>query len=460
MSRLDDDADATNNVAEERKSAPEEGRPFATGRVPKIQPMDLRDVASEERIERIWNRLDQDVEALRVRPSPKPSRTLVWAIAATFAAFGAGLLVGRSVMHAPNVSTETPVAARDVATIDVFAAGSQERSYSLPGGGRITLTPGSMVELERTGGRDLRLRLLTGEASLDTGEGPGQALAIVSGEATVATAPGSMVSVQRHADNLDVRVVGGSAQVSSPAGTHALRKGEQMEDVPTRQTTAAVPPPVVRVSPGASVRVARNDPPAAAVPAATPSWRELHAASKFDEAADAFKTQVGPLLTAINSAKSAEELMVLSDLARTSNGDQVAAERALHRIADDFGSSTYGPIAAKQLARVYAQRNPELAKKYLDQAAQKKAFSEDAMCAQMLAEHQAGNKDAASARASEYLGKYPNGRCKDDANRILGGSVEDDDGSASETPTPSATASTSSAAPVAPSVAPTAKPAP
>ena len=441
-----------------RQSAPGDVRQSAPGDVrqscPKIQASDLRDIASEERVERIWGRLSSEVEALHVRPASRPSRAAVWAVAATFAAFGTGLVAGRMVWQAPPVAPSPVVATHDRASVDLFAAGSQERSYTLPGGGTITLAPGSMIELERSGGSDVRLRLLSGEASLDAGEAGDRALAIVSGEAVVATAPGSMIRVQKRADNLDVRVIGGSAHVSSPAGTHALSKGEQVDDVPTRRTaTSVTTPPVVRVAPTATTaRVARGEPSSTAAVAVAPSWRELHAANKWDEATEALKQQSGSFSAAVTGAGSAKELMDIGDLASWQGRDPQAAIVAFHKVADQFHGSTYAAIAAKKLATHYAASQPDLAKKYLDQAAQKSVFSEDAMCAQMRAEHQAGHKDEASARASEYLGKHPNGRCKDDANRILaGGDADDGDETAPDdaapAPSGSASASTSSAAP-------------
>ncbi len=430
--------------------------------VPNIQPPDLRDVASEERVDRIWGRLEQDLATVRARPKASPSRTIVWAAAATFAAFGVGLASGRVLWKDGQVSPSAAVATHDRATVDIFAAGTQERTYTLPGGGTLTLQPGSMIELERAGGSDLRLRLLSGEASIDTAPAGRGALAIVSGEATIATAPGSLIAVQKREDNLDVRVASGSAQVSSPAGTRALRKGEQMDGVPTRVTTAAVTPPVVRVTtPTHTARVARNDAPVAQV-AVAPSWREHYQAGRFDEALELLKQQPGGIAGAVASAKGADELMAIGDVARSKGGDATSAIRALHRVADEHGATAYGSIAARQLSKYYETTGQaDLAKKYLEQAAQKGVLSEDAMCA-MLADHKAANKDEASARATEYLGRYPNGRCKDDANRILEGGDADGDGEPSDAATPPA--STAPAAPGAPapsaSAPSTAKPAP
>lgn len=425
-------------------------------KVPQIQTSDLRDAASDERVERIWGRLENDLAAARARPAARASRTLVWAAAATFVAFGAGLGSGRLLWQERQTGPSPVVATHDQVNIDVFAAGSQERTYALPGGGSITLQPGSMIELEHGNGSDVRLRLLSGEASLDTGQSGQGPLAIVSGEATVATAPGSLVRVQKREDNIDVRVTNGSARVSSPAGTRALRKGEQMDGVPTRTTTTAVSPTVVRVSstPGPTARVARDDAPAAQV-AVAPSWRELHRDDKWDEALAALEAQPGGISGAIDKASNAGELVAISDLARWKGRDPAQAFRALQLVADKYPSSQQGQMAAYQVGKHYETTHPDLAKKYLAQAAQKGVLSEDAICAQMRQEHNAGHKDEAAARATEYLGAYPNGRCKDDANRILSGGDSDGETEPSgagdaDPPAPPASASASASAPAPP----------
>ncbi len=421
------------------------------GSVPPIQPTDLRDVASEERVERIWSRLDQDIAMMRARSAPRPSRAVVWAAAATFAAFGVGLFAGRVVWRERAIGPAPVLATNDRSSVDVFAAGSQERTYALPGGGTVTLAPGSLIELERSAGSDVRLRLLSGEASLDTAQAPDRGLAIVSGEATIATAPGSTISVRQRADNLDVRVVGGSAEVSSPAGTQSLGKGEQMENVPTRATTAANnPAPVVRVAvnPGKSRQPHSGD--AKAAIAVAPSWRELHAQFKDVEAFEALKQQSGGVSGAIASAKTAEDLNTLADVLRF-NRDQAGGLQALRRIADEFGATTSGTTAAYQLSRAYeASGQPDLAKKYRDQAT-KGVFAASALCDAMRAEQKAGRKSEATARATEYLDRYPNGPCKDEANSIRAGDAVDEDVS----PEPSGSGTSAPSVPSsAPSVAP------
>jgi hypothetical protein len=434
--------------------------------VPSIQPTDLRDVASEERVERIWGRLEQDLVTLRARPAGRPSRAAVWAVAATFAAFGVGLFAGRVVWRDRAASTSPVVATNDRATVDVFAAGSQQRTYSLPGGGSITLEPGSMVEVERAGGSDVRLRLLSGEASLDTAQAPDRGLAIVSGDATVATSPGSTVRVAQRADKLHVNVMGGSAEVSSPAGKRSLAKG-QADEVPMRAASSVSNPSAVRVVTAHGARHVRHDGSQAAV-AVAPNWHDLHVALKYEEAFEALKQQPGGVNGAIKSAKSADELYAIADVLRYNHHDNAAGITALRRITDEFGATKYGPIAAKTLTTIYeASGNTELASKYREQAARNGVFGEDAFCDQMRLEREAGNKIEASKRATEYLGKYPNGRCKDDAKRILTGGDADEDTDAPDDAAPAPSGSVLPAAPVvsgapvaAPSSAPSSAPKP
>src|SRR5262249_44822383 len=145
------------------------------------------------------------------------------------------------------------------------------------------------------------------------------------------------------------------------------------------------------------------------------------------EALEELKKQPGGISGAVQSAKSAGDLMAISDLAGGKGGDQSARIAALKKVADEFGATGYGPVAARLLSKYYdGAGQPDLAKKYRDQGAQISVFGEDDLCDQMAVEHRAGHKGEAAARAVEYLRKYPNGRCKDEANSIQSGDAADD----------------------------------
>src|SRR6185436_13902042 len=115
---------------------------------PRISPNDLRDHADEARIARVWDRIEHDLGGFEAPPQ-RPPRFVYLAIAAAFAAFGGGLLVGKTAFHEPPTGVVAVVASPDRSTVDVLAAGSEGRTFALPGGGMLTLQPGATVEIER-----------------------------------------------------------------------------------------------------------------------------------------------------------------------------------------------------------------------------------------------------------------------------------------------------------------------
>jgi ferric-dicitrate binding protein FerR (iron transport regulator) len=210
--------------------------------VPRIAPEDLRDHADEARIARVWERVEHDLVGLEA-PRRRRSSSLVYvAIAASFAAFGGGLLTGKYGFH-DRVAPATAVAATsEGAAADVLAAGSEKRSFALPGGGQLTLQPGATVELERAGDA-LTLKLVQGEAAIDTVALPRAAgLALVAGEAKLEAQAGSVLTVSRDQEDMDVSVRDGAVSITSPAGTQQLGRGERVDAVPIRSVTASAAP--------------------------------------------------------------------------------------------------------------------------------------------------------------------------------------------------------------------------
>src|SRR6185295_14708177 len=104
--------------------------------VPPIAPTDLRDHADEERIGRIWERIEHDLGG--VEPAQRRSSSLAVALLAAAAmAFGGGLLVGKLVWReSPSLAIPATLSP-DRPALDVFAAGSQTRTFTLPGGGEL-----------------------------------------------------------------------------------------------------------------------------------------------------------------------------------------------------------------------------------------------------------------------------------------------------------------------------------
>jgi len=403
---------------------------------PPIRPSDLRDHADGARIDRIWERLEHDV-AGRERDKTRVTGTLLALVAATVAAFSAGVWVGSSSSSDHSPTTIRAVSPEASVTPSVLAAGTQQMSYPLPGGGTITLSPGATVEVDRSEDDALTLRLLRGEASVDTeGVGRSSEIALVAEDARLVASAGSVVFVRRNESDLDVRVANGSARLSSPSGSRELASGDRVEAFPFRALAPIAhaedddPRPVratnpqPRELPRLPLALPLPLPPnAPAVTIAAPDWRARYNAGELAQALDLLRQQPGGIDGAIASARGAAELVAISDIARAKGGDPAAALKALTQVVERFPGDPYAEIAAYTLGGMYEKMGQaDKAQKYLERARSLKGvLAEDALCKQIRAEHWAGRKDEAARMAKEYVTKYPDGRCKEDVERILAG---------------------------------------
>jgi hypothetical protein len=349
-------------------------------------------------------------------------------LAATMAAFGGGLVVGKALWSDPTAAAPTAIASSDESVfLDVLAAGSQERTVPLPGGGHITLSPETTVEVERASDGSLTLRLVRGEASVDADRLARPDLAIVAGDARLSANTGSRVHVRRNQDDMDVSVSDGTVRLTSPAGSRELGRGDRASAVPIRADVATAPTGVIRPRLQAPVRRSIDDPtnevePEAVV--AAPDWRARLKENDTKGALALLRQQPGGLNGAIASAKSATELMQLSDLARQ-GGERGAAITALTRVVDSFPGDPNAQVAAYTLGNMYeAAGQMGLAQTYFDKSrslSPEGALAEDALCKKIQAENRASHKDEAARLGKEYLGKYPNGPCKEIVENILAG---------------------------------------
>lgn len=416
--------------------------------VPRIAPNDLRDHADEARIARVWDRLEQDLAGTREAPARR-SGLVLSLLAATVAAFAGGLIAGKVVWGERPQASLTAVAPSDHAEfLDVLAAGSESRTVPLPGGGQITLAPESTVEVERTSSGVLTLRLVRGEASVDTAElAVAPEFAIVAGEARLSTAAGSVVRVRRNQDDMDVDVTDGSVRITSPAGSQELGHGEPAISVPIRRDVTAAPTNVTRPRLLPTPRLQPTDTMSPVTVDEVPpvsDWRTRVKAGELTEALGMLRSQPGGIRGAITSARSATELMAISDVARLKGGDPSAAVDALTRVVQDFPSDPNAQVAAWTLGKMYEKMGqPVLAQTYFEKyrsLSPDGVLAEDALCKQIRAEHRASHKDEAVRMGKEYLNKYPNGPCKEDVERIISGedapAEEEGPAPAPETPGP------------------------
>ncbi len=258
------------------------------------------------------------------------------AIAAAFSAFAGGVFVGKVAFQGPVLTAIAPVQSNR-AHQGRRPRGRQRRAQlPAPGGGQLLLQPGATVEVERAGGQ-LTLKLLQGAASVDTlGAPQTPGLMIVAGEAQLNTQAGSVVNVRRNQDDLDVSVSDGSVSITSPADPkpQKLGRGGQLEGVPLHTAVAALSPtspPVVR-GPLLTAGAHRpNQPRAGGKSAAVdaPGWLTSYENNEDSTALALLRQLPGGLPGAISNARSAQELMAISTIARGKDGDPGAAISAL-----------------------------------------------------------------------------------------------------------------------------------
>jgi hypothetical protein len=285
---------------------------------------------------------------------------------------------------------------------------------------------------------------------------------IVAGEAQLNTQAGSVVNVRRNQDDLDVSVSDGSVSITSPADLQPrkLGRGGQAEGVPIHKAIAALSPtisPAVR-APLMAAGAQRPSQPRAGGKSAVvdgPGWLTSYENNEDTTALALLRQLPGGLPGAISSARSAQELMAISTIARGKDGDPGAAIAALKSVVDRFPEDVNAQMAAMSLARMYqAAGKSDLATAYLERANKLNGpLAEDALCHRVKGERVAGHKDEAVRLAREYVAKYPDGRCKDEVELAL----EGDDGAGGS---PLAVPTAASAAPALPAPAPSGSSAP
>lgn len=437
--------------------------------VPPFDPRDLRPQADSERVERIWERLEPNLVAAPSRRRAPRRDLALGLLAASLSAFGVGLVVGKAFYEAPAPVAIPAPAPAEVERVEVFAAGTQPRAYALPGGGEVRLGPGATVELEKGEGGAVTLRLVQGEATVDAAPRSGE-VAVVAGDARLASSAGSRVHVRRGSSHMEVEVTSGTASLEVPGSERReMAAGDRASQVPLHTVTSANTPNQVRRDRSAApaqpeehapVEVAA---PVAAVAAAPASvdWRAQWLKGNNGEALRLLRDQPGGVDGTIANAKSSSELMDIMTFLGAKGGDPAAANRAAKQVIERFPGDPNAVFAAGQLKKYYerAAKNGDPAiraeaDKWRDLHSEldKKAAAagvrgtDKQLCDQFSAAHREGRKDEAAKLAQEYVTKYPNGPCREDADRIAskGEDAPADDGT---TPAPPPTSGDAKPAP-------------
>jgi ferric-dicitrate binding protein FerR (iron transport regulator) len=427
---------------------------------PRIDPASLRDHADEATVERVWDRIEHDLHSRVDRwgpngfeaPSGRARRSMLAyvaiAIAASFAAFGGGLLLGKATWD-HKLPVETPVAAAVIekSTVEVLAAGSQSRTFPLQGGGQITLLPGGTVEVERAG-TTLTVALLQGEAVVTTATSKGAV--VTAGEARLNTQAGSQVTVTRNQDDVDVQVSSGKVSVTSPLGaTRELGEHDRVQ-VPIRAAVSSAPINNAAPRHAPAMIAARRPPGPRPIAVKTgPEWLIRHDAND-DEGALAILRKQG-VSQSIDTAHGAAELMAIAEIMSGKGRDQAAEVHAWERLLQGFPNDQRASLAANRLAAIYEARGETArAKEYRDKVqplAQNATTGADSLVCNLI--RQEADKSKAAVLAKLYLDKYPDGECRDDCERLAQGTAPAPSADPSPGPAPAAPT-----APTAPTAAP------
>lgn len=418
--------------------------------VPPISPDDLRDHASADRVDRIWSRLEADLESNGLvdrpaselmtstarrssRPAPRAgwngasTRTRAWAVFAAAAMFGGGLYVGRVAGTAEGDHSASVKSTRELA-LDVFASGSEARVFTLPNGATLALEPETTVEMAEVGDTGLTLRLLHGSASIDNTRVGSSAVSIVTGEARLTAPAGGGVALRRNEHDVDVAVSSGTVEVEGPDMAPMRLAAGARKHVPILRTAAVLDPVSPRRNEGpvpsnrnrmASVEP-RSEHPAStpevedSAAAPQPSWlAQLNHNSDFEGALKLLEAQ-GDIGTTIDRAQSAYELGALSDLLAKNRPDLAAraALRAIERFPNDRGVSAL----AYRLGNYYSTTNSELSARYYKMAQESGILDETVECRSLRAADPC--IEETTSRARSYLEKFPKGSCRDLAESL------------------------------------------
>jgi hypothetical protein len=398
--------------------------------VPPINPADLQDVADAGRVERIWERIESALPAHGASSSPA-RRWPVALLAAASLAFAGGVLSGKLLWQGKGAAEAPSVvrSADEQPTLDVLAAGTQGRAFALPGGGHMLLGPGATMEIVRNPDGTVSLRLVQGEATVDAVQ-LSQPLSIFAGDAMLSMQAGSAARMRRSPDDtIDVSVSDGTVHILSPSGPQRLDRGQHAEAIPIRTAVSSVEPsPRLRHMPFLAPhhRDQVSVDPSKLPVSTSPDWLTQNNSGNTSEALRLLKSQPDGIRGAIRSARSARELMDIHDVAMSSPdaADKALATEALRRVVESFPDSGYAQIAAYKLGMYYQRTNPAESRLWLQRAqAMRGPLTEDALCRRF----KAAQGEEAVRLAKEYIERYPEGRCKEEAERVAAGETAQDE---------------------------------
>ena len=195
------------------------------------------------------------------------------------------------------------------------------------------------------------------------------------------------------------------AEVPKPSNTLGprqqtrARRAAPLEDASEANVFTEVP--VIETAP----------PQAGTPPTPQPNWIKLADRGEYQRAYHSLEEHGG--FDAVLSRASADELMILADVARAT-GNRGRAIQALRRVTRSFVSDPNAPIAAMTLGRMLLQagdsKGASEAFSLYRRLSPEGDFAEDALASDIQAAVEEGNWERAQTLAKQYESDFPDGR--------------------------------------------------
>jgi TolA-binding protein len=203
---------------------------------------------------------------------------------------------------------------------------------------------------------------------------------------------------------------------AGPAERRETLTAEREQRDPPRRVTrdARTQPPASAEVPELVAPLLQNTQPPVAVfqPAGPPEWQRLANNGSYEDASRAVDRE-GGFDTALSKASSAEQLMSLYEIAKSSSRPDRAG-RALQRVLDQYPDDPNAPLAALFLGNLREKAGDKAgaaaAFEIYRRLSPTGEFADDALARQFELAIERGDLEAARQLADQYAKDFPNGR--------------------------------------------------
>jgi len=341
----------------------------------------------ESSVRRIWEGVRARRSSLLARRRAVPGGRLILGVVLALICLVGARLHFRS--SKPLALAIGPLMSRAGAALSVLGS-DRSSNEELSDGSVISLEAGARLEVLENTSKSFVSVLRSGRGTFRVQPGGPRRWTIEAGLATIEVV-GTRFSVSRQDTSVDVRVEHGVVLVRSELIRDRVQRLTEGQELSIRLPRAAVVPPT----------------PVAPAPAVLPSPLAEPAARS----------------SAAVPASSVTRLLEQAQDQRR-RGDVQGAEASLRQALDEHPNSPQTALVAFTLGKLLldAAGKPSEAARAFERclnSAPPSALAEDALFRAAEARAQAGDEEAASARARQYLSRYPDGRHVRDVSRWI-----------------------------------------